>query len=95
MSIIDTVKDAVSNMLHTNYSAEELSKETVPQLKARAKALGIADFEGMKKAALIDAICAGNQPESGDQPKEKSSPVKSDYASHPKFAKFKPIQGAE
>lgn len=95
MSIVETITNAVDKVLHPKASAEDLGKETVPQLKARAKALGIKGFDGLKKAELIDAIIAGPGEESAEPEGEKSSPVKSDYASHPKFAKFNSSQGAE
>ena len=104
MSIIDTV----TNLFHSKPDADALSKETVPQLKARAKELGIKGFDGLKKADLIQAILGHDgapiDKEKVDQAladakaeKEdsSSSSVKSDYASHPKFAKFNPSQGAE
>ena len=95
MSIVETLANAVDKVLHPKPSAEELGKETVPQLKARAKELGIKGFDGLKKAELIDAIIAGPKEQSDEPDAEKSSPVKSDYASHPKFAKFNSSQGAE
>lgn len=76
-------------------SAEELNKKTVPELKALAKEAGIKGFDGLKKAELVEALIAPAGAQPSAQEEIKSSSEKSDYASHPKFDKFKSIQGAE
>lgn len=72
---------------------------TVAQLKAKAKELGIVGIDGMKKAELEAAI-AEKESESVSpdsvpavEPKSESdvdgsSSFESDFAKHPKFAKF-------
>lgn len=101
MSIIETVSNAVDKLIHPKPSAEDLSKETVPQLKARAKEAAIKGFDGMKKAELIEALSGApaidqeKVAEIAQQMSEESSGANSDYANHPKFAKFKSSQGAE
>lgn len=79
----------------------------VPELKAKAKQLGIQGSDAMKKADLISAIqaiagadkaptdyqnhMASYESKSDRLAKdeaERSSPENSDYAKHPKFAKF-------
>ena len=74
---------------------------TVAELKEKAKSLGLKAIDSLKKAELIEKIeTHGKCPVTKD-PCEKScasdeckaeiaesSSEKSDYASHPKFAKF-------
>lgn len=74
-----------------------MREATVSELKSRAKEMGIKGSDGMKKAELIDAIskAQGVDQVKAPAPKIESSPEKSDYASHPKFAKFNSSQGAE
>lgn len=73
-----------------------LEQMKVPELKEMAKQLGIESADSMKKAELIEAISKkqAESPEKDIQPKESSN-EKSDYASHPKFAKFISSQGAD
>jgi hypothetical protein len=67
----------------------------VDELKKLAKVAEIKGADGMKKAELIEAL-EKHRVESGAPMEEidpvsqveTSSPEKSDYASHPKFAKF-------
>ena len=83
-----------------------LANMTVPELKAKAKALGIPKADAMKKSDLIASIEQKEVsfstepmppvsavdlegPIEGHPP--KSSSMKTDFAKHPKFDKFKPV----
>lgn len=70
---------------------------TMDELKEVAKSLGIKGISSMKKAELEEAIKAASpgpvEPveEKAEKPVDSigSSPVKSAFELHPKFAKFK------
>lgn len=82
-----------------------MREATVAELKERAKALGIKGYAQMNKAALLEAIqVAEHAPADDAGPSEapaaeeisRSSQQDLDYASHPKFHKFKgKAKGAE
>lgn len=81
---------------------KKLEDLKVPELKQKANSLGIKGADGMKKSELILALEAhqnhgagqagsevSNQPVPAVVEKNQSSSETSDYANHPKFAKFK------
>lgn len=84
----------------------DLNKMNVPELKALAKQAGIDGSDSMKKAELIAALekpiesarasKSESNSEIGAAKSERSSDQDLDYASHPKFHKFKgKAKGAE
>lgn len=94
MSLISTVTNAVDKLIHPKLSAEELGKETVPQLKARAKALKIEGADGMKKAELIAALAASETPDA-EKPKTPYQDHMAGWKSKAKKAKEKKSSQAD